>query len=161
MVQTKPEEYAQYTRRPCQLVLIRMSLKDWLDSITMLIRSPRGGLLQLHHIYIRAAANTASAPPANSDPPLSIAAAFVVTMGTVLVVGEPAPPAPVEVALPLPLPPVEPAPPPVLLVPLGPPLETSLKLAQVRRVVFMLWMTMDLSPKKYGLPDVVDRYASL
>lgn len=31
------------------------------------------------------------------------------------------------------------------------------KLAQVKRVVFMLWMTMDLSPKKYGEPGVVER----
>ena len=35
--------------------------------------------------------------------------------------------------------------------------DANVKLAQVNRVVFELWMTIDLSPKKYGDPGVVER----
>ena len=35
--------------------------------------------------------------------------------------------------------------------------EARTKLAHVRRVALLLWMTIDLSPKKYGDPGVVDR----
>ena len=49
----------------------------------------------------------------------------------------------------------------VPLVPFVDEPETRAKLAQVRRVVLLLWMTMDLSPKKYGEPGVVDRYGSV
>ena len=35
--------------------------------------------------------------------------------------------------------------------------ETRAKLAHVKRVALLLWMTMDLSPKKYGDPGVVER----
>jgi hypothetical protein len=40
------------------------------------------------------------------------------------------------------------------------PVDVIVKLAQVRRVALLLWMTIDLSPKKYGEPGVVERYRS-
>ena len=48
-----------------------------------------------------------------------------------------------------------------LLVELVMVLETMVKLAHVKRVALVEWMTMDLSPKKYGLPGVVLRYRSV
>ena len=45
----------------------------------------------------------------------------------------------------------------VVFVPFAVELDTRVKFAHVRRVALLEWITIDLSPKKYGDPGWVER----